>query len=33
LNFDRKTGTGQSEPNFLDMLRDSDDSGNGSLTR
>jgi len=33
LNFDRKTGTGQSEPNFLDMLRDSDDSGNGSPTR
>jgi hypothetical protein len=34
LNFDRKPGTGgQSEPNFLDMLRDSDDSGNGSLTR
>ena len=26
------TGTGQSEPNFLDMLRDSDDSGNGSPT-
>jgi len=33
LNFDRKTGTGQSEPNFLDMLRDSDDSGNGSPSR
>ena len=33
LNFDRKNGTGQSEPNFLDMLRDSDDSGNGSPTR
>ena len=33
LNFDRKTGTGQSEPNFLDMLRDSDDSGNGSPIR
>lgn len=33
LNFDRKTGHGQSEPNFLDMLRDSDDSGHGSPTR
>jgi hypothetical protein len=35
LNFERKINgtTGQSEPNFLDMLRDSDDSGHGSLSR
>ena len=34
LNLNRPgPGSGQSEPNFLDILRDSDDSGHGSPTR
>lgn len=33
INVEKKMVNGQSEPNFLDMLRDSDDSGNCSPSR